>query len=213
MVQKRAAQPKTDENSSAVVSWMLKAKSVPKKKIKLLLDAEDQIRETWGWDRRGTEGFPFNTASLLAELEARLKGWRPRKIRLLPEPKVFKAPTRLSDILPEKVVEQVHEYLYEEPFQGTLDEVRSADSSAAALARIKHTVETALNVATFGEEQLPAPRGNWLHRQILGTISRGMAPAKFTDSEMAELFDHFCPCGIKHNREAMKKFRWRHARR
>jgi hypothetical protein len=47
---------------------------------------------------------------------------------------------------------------------------------------------------------------------LLGVVLAA-TPAKFTDSEMAELFNHFCPCGTIHNREAMKKFRWRHSLR
>jgi len=189
---------------------MLKAKGVPKGKIKLLLDSAEQIRLAWDRDDRGTKGSPLNTLYLLSELEARLlKKWRSRKIRFIPYPK---APTRLSDILPEKVVRQVHEYLYEEPFQDALDELHSGDAADAARERIKNTLETALDVGAYGEQALPAPRGNWLHRQMLGII-RAAVPERVTDSEMTKLFDYLCPCGSEHNRETMKKFRWRHSER
>lgn len=197
------------QRNSELVSWMLKAKGVPKGKIKLLVDSGEHIRTAWDRDARGTEGFPVNTEYLISELEARLKGWRPRKIHRIPHPKV---PTRLSDVLPEKMVRQVHEYLYEEPFQDALDELTSAETIHGALARIKNTLETALYVGKFGEQALPTPRGNWLHRQMLGLI-RAAIHERITDSEIAKLFDYFCPCGTEHNREAIKKFRWRHSRR
>lgn len=65
----------------ALVEWMLKSKGVSKGNIKLLLDSTEDIRVAWDRDDRGTKGFPMNTAHLLAEIEARLKGWRPRKGR------------------------------------------------------------------------------------------------------------------------------------
>jgi hypothetical protein len=191
------------------MSWMLKAKGVPKRKTKLLLDSKEQVRKAWDRDERGTKGFPLNTGYLLSELEARLNGWRPRRrLRHVSQPKTL---TRLNDILPEKIVQEVHEYLYEEPFQDALIEM-SANVSEKAFARIRNTIETALEVRRFGEQALPTPRGNWLHRQILGII-RAAQPDRITDSEMAQLFDHLCPCGHEHNREAMKKFRSRHSPR
>jgi hypothetical protein len=77
--------------------------------------------------------------------------------------------------------------------------------------RIKGKIETALYFARVGEQPLPKPRANWLHRQILSFIQASTSE-KFTDSELAELFDYFCPCSSGHNREAMKKFRWRQSR-
>lgn len=192
----------------ALVEWMLKAKGASKTNIRLLLSSAENIRLAWDRDNRGTKAFPMNTAFLLGEIEARLKGWRPRTVRSVPYPK---APTRLLDILPEKVVRQVHEYLHEEPFLDALDELRSGDPDKKALGRIKETIDTALSFYRFGEQALPKPRGNWLHRQILSFIQASTSE-KFTDSELAELFDYFCPCGSSHNREAMKKFRWRQSR-
>ncbi len=195
----------------ALVEWMLKSKDVPKGNIKLLLESKDEIRHAWDRDDRGTANFPMNTACLLSEIESRLKGWRPRRrgkkgIRIVP-----KKPKCLRDILPESDVEQVHEYLHEEPFQEALGELYSADGHSRALDRIKETVDSALFVVQHGYETLPKPRGNWLHRQVLGMLSTA-APGKFSDREMAKLFNYFCPCGVEHNREAMKKFRWRLSR-
>jgi hypothetical protein len=153
----------------------------------------------------------MNTAQLLYEIETRLKGWRPRKRRKgKGKGIVVKTPTRLRDILPEKTVQQVHEYLYEEPFKEALAELHS-DARSQAYERIRNTILNALRVEDIGYEVLPKPRGNWLHRQLLGVLTT-VAPEKFSDSEMATLFDYFCPCGTEHNREAMKKFRWRLAR-
>src|SRR5437016_10985434 len=188
---------------SAIVGRMHKSKGLSKGKMSLLLASREQIREAWHRDERGKKGFPLNTAHLLWELEARLKGeWRTRRIRFLA---YSKAPRGLRDILPEKVVRQVHEYLHEEPFQDALDELHSANAAPQARERIQNTLVTALEVQQVGEQVLPKPRGNWLHRQMLRTV-RAATPEKFTDSEMAKLFDQLCPCGTKHNREAMKKF-------
>ena len=209
MARRVSTEPRANQDSSAVMSWMLKAKGVPKKKIKLLLDSKEQVRKAWDRDEHGTKGYPLNTGYLLSELEARLNGWRPRRrLRHVRQPETL---TRLNDILPEKIVREVHEYLYEEPFQDALAEI-SAHSSEKLFARIRNTIETALEVRRFGEQALPMPRGNWLHRQILGIV-RAAEPERITDSEMAQLFDHLCPCGHEHKRETIKKFRSRHSPR
>jgi hypothetical protein len=193
----------------AFIEWMLKSKNVSKGNIKLLLESRDDISHAWDRDDHGTKGFPMNTAHLLYEIEMTLKGWRPRRRKPgIPYPKT---PTRLLDILPESTVRQVHEYLHEEPFQEALAELHSADTQSRALNRIKETVNSALYVERHGYETLPKPRGNWLHRQVLGVFT-AVAPGNFSDSEMVKLFDYFCPCGTEHNRETMKKFRWRLAR-
>jgi len=207
---KRKSARSKEWGPGALVEWMLKSKGVSKGNIKLLLESKAQIRQAWDWDDHGTKGFPMNTAQLLYEIETRLKGWRPRrrKHRKLPYPK---APTRLHDILPESTVRQVHEYLHEEQFHEALAELQSADTQSRALNRIKETINNALYAEQHGYETLPKPRGNWLHRQVLGALTAA-APGKFSDSEMVKLFDYFCPCGTEHNRETMKKFRWRLSR-
>ena len=155
-------------------------------------------------------GFPMNTANLLYEIESKLKGQpvRYRKLRKIPYPRV---PRRLQDILPERTVRQVHEYLHEEPFDEALVELHDPENRSRAFQRIKETIENSLFAEHYGYESLPKPRGNWLHRQIIGVLS-AVAPGKISDSEMVQLFDYICPCGIEHNREAMKKFRWRLSR-
>jgi hypothetical protein len=209
MTKSVSKEPGVSQDSSGIISWMLKAKGVPQSKIKLLVDSKEEVRKAWERDERGSKGFPLNTWYLLSELESRLNGWRPRpRLRHMSLPKTL---TRLSDVLPEKVVREVHEYLYEEPFQDALTEM-AANVSEKAFARIRTTIETALEVRRFGEQALPTPRGNWLHRQILGIV-RAAQPDRITDSEMAQLFNYLCPCGHEHKREAMKKFRSRHAPR
>jgi hypothetical protein len=187
---------------------MLKSKAVPKGNVRLLLESKAQIRQAWDWDDQGTKGFPMNTSQLLYEIETRLKGRRPRKRRKGLKGIRLKPPTQLRDILPERTVYQVHEYLYEEPFKEALVDLYSADARSQALERIRNTILNALTAHQFGYEALPKPRGNWLHRQVLGVLAAA-APGKFSDLEMVKLFDYFCPCGTAHNREAMKKFRWR----
>jgi hypothetical protein len=103
---------------------------------------------------------------------------------------------------------RVHEYLHEEPFREALVDLYSHEGHSHALKRIRETVEAALFAVQHGYETLPKPRGNWLHRQILDVLTAA-APGKFSDRDMTKLFDYFCPCGTPHNREAMKKFRWR----
>ena len=210
MKKSKSAQAK-EWGPEAFVEWMLKSKNVSKGNIKLLLESKEQIRQAWEWDDNGTKSFPMSTAHLVDEIEAKIKGWRPRKRRKGLKLIRSQLPTRLRDILPEKTVQQVHEYLYEEPFKEALAELHPADARSEAFERIRNTILNALRVEDIGYEVLPKPRGNWLHRQLLGVLTTA-APGKFSDSDMAKLFDYFCPCGTAHNRETMKKFRWRLSR-
>jgi hypothetical protein len=207
-MQKAKSAKSKEWGPEVLVEWMLKSKDVSKGNIKLLLESRSQIRQAWDWDHQGTKGFPMNTAQLLYEIETRLKGWRPRKRRTSLKGIHLKPPAQLRDILPERTVHQVHEYLYEEPFKEALVDLYSEDARSQALERIRNTILNSLTVQQFGFEALPRPRGNWLHRQVLGALT-AVAPGKFSDLEMVKLFDYFCPCGTTHNREAMKKFRWR----
>ncbi|MBZ5658009.1 MAG: hypothetical protein LAO56_22330 [Acidobacteriia bacterium] len=213
-MRKRQSTKSKEWGPEALVELMLKINNVSRGNIKFLLESKAHIKQAWDWDDQGTKGFPMNTANLLYEIETKLKGSRPRKRQSL-EPKkkllgsiVLKRATRLKDILSERTVEQVHEYLHEEPFREALGDLRSADIHSRAVHRIKETIASALDADHYGYEALPKPRGNWLHRQLLGAL-RAPAPGKFSDSDMVKLFDYFCPCGSEHNREAMKKFRWR----
>ena len=87
MVGRRTSPPKEDRTSSAIVPWMLKAKGVPKGKIKLLLDSKEQIRMAWERDSQGTKGFPLNTSYLFLDLESQLMGTEAAKdsFHTLPE--------------------------------------------------------------------------------------------------------------------------------
>lgn len=192
------------------LSWVLKGKGLSKLKVDLLLSLREDLAEAWDRDDHGTKRFPMNTEYLLGDRQAEIKGVRsrPRKHRHLPYPKV---PTRAQDILPERDLRDIHEYLHEEPFQDALDETHSPDLHMKALERIRETLNTALYFHYHGEEALPKPRGNWLHRRILSFVQESV-PERFTDSELARLFEYLCPCGSSHNREAMKKFRWRQSR-
>src|SRR5713226_8087083 len=84
---KRESARSKERGPEALVEWMLKAKGVSKRNIRLLLSSTDKIRLAWDRDHRGTKTFPMNTAFLLSEIEARLKGWRPRMVRSVPYPK------------------------------------------------------------------------------------------------------------------------------
>jgi hypothetical protein len=195
------------ERTAEYLGWVLKGKGLSKQKSDLLLRLRGELHAAWARDDRGAESFPLITEQLLSDCEAELKGVRsrPRRRRSITYPKV---PTCISDILPERDVRQIHEYLHEEPLQDALDEAGSADLHMKALARLRETLHTALYFHYHALEALPKPRGNWLHRRILSVVQS--APSeRFTDAELAKLFDYLCPCGASHSREAIKKFRWR----
>lgn len=178
-----------------------------KKRAQLLTRISQQLKTAWRSDKAGSDGFPLNTAYVVSDLMARLHNRRPsRRIRRLPIPKT---PKRLGDVLNERLVRKVHEYLYEEPFGKALGQFYSTEGEQAS-EQIRETINVVLAVSRHGEEMLPKPRGNWLHRHLL-EVAKAANLGNLTNREMAEFFDDLCPCGSKHSRETMKKFRQRRA--
>jgi hypothetical protein len=200
----------TQEWGPAFIELLLKSKGVSKGNVRFLLDSSQRIKQAWDDDDRGAKSFPLQTAGTLYEIESAMKAPRPAKIRKRNKRTGIrvKVPTQLRDILPEQTVRQVHEYLHEEQFKDALLAMRSDDSRVSAYRRIEETLMRAFRVHDFGFESLPKPRGNWLHRKLLDVLTASTSE-QFSDSEMAKLFDYFCPCGNAHSRETIKKFRWR----
>jgi hypothetical protein len=158
----------------------------------------------WRIDKSGSGDYPMSTARLIGELKSKLYGWRPRRIRKLP---ALKTPKRLSDILDEKLVRDVYEYLHEEPLKNAFARFNTKEGGRA-FDKISEAVVVALDVSRLGEQGLPRPRGNWLHRQLL-ELAAAAKLRHLTDRDMAEFFNDLCPCGATHTRETMKKFRQR----
>jgi len=151
----------------------------------------------------------MNTAYLLAEAKDRLrKKPPPRLIRRIPAPRL---PRTIDALLKgvSRIVPAVYEYMYEEPLQDAFVRWRlRLDENA--YAQICDAVDKSLGVSQYGEEALPNPRGNWLHRQLLDLASAA-GLAGLTSREMAQFFQYLCPCGVEHSRETIKKFRQRRA--
>jgi hypothetical protein len=183
-----------------------------KKRGQLLTRTAGQLRTAWRRDKAGSDGFPFNTAYLIGDVKARLHGWRPARIFRLRAPK-SRPLKQLGDLLKEKTVRAVYEYLYEEPFEDAMRQLNAGyREGEQAFNQISEAVKVALGVSWIGEEMLPKPRGNWLHRQLL-EVAKAAHLGHLTNREMAEFFDDLCPCGSKHTRETIKKFRQRRASR
>jgi hypothetical protein len=180
------------------------------KRAQLLTGIAEQLRTAWRRDKAGSNGFPMNTSYVVGEVKARLRGWRPSRIFRLRAPK-SKPLKRLGDILKEETIRGVYEYLYEEPLKDALSRLESSyGEGEQAFDQISEAVRVALSVSWIGVEMLPKPRGNWLHRQLL-EVATAANLANLTNREMAEFFNDLCPCGAKHSRETIKKFRQRHA--
>jgi hypothetical protein len=184
---------------------------VPKKRAQLLTSVRKALKTAWSSDRQGSDGFPLRTDHVLFEIVTRLRGRRARRIRRLPKPKTPKTLKELFDADLARTIHTVHEYLYEESLT---DAFNRLDSPVVheAFDQINHAVKVALDVNRYGAQTLPRPRGNWIHRQLL-QIARAAKLESLTNREMAEFFNYLCPCGARHTREAIKKFRQRHSGR
>jgi len=180
---------------------------------KILTELRAQLRQSWRRDGKGTQGFPMNTAYLLAAAEDRLRRKRPpRPIRRVPTPLVSATiHAFVKGVLKEvrRFLPTVYEYMYEEPLHDAFARWR-LHSDPNAYERIWDALDKSLDVSQHGEAALPNPHGNWLHRQLLD-LAGAAGLAGLTNREMVQFFQFLCPCGARHNREAIKKFRQRRA--
>lgn len=55
----------------------------------------------------------------------------------------------------------------------------------------------------FGGDDGPKPKVHFLHRELLG-IAKSVEPG-LNKEGLADFLDYICPCGQKHNAEAIRK--------
>ena len=173
------------------------------------------LKKAWAEDKKDPRSYPLNTGELLFELEKRLaQGRKDEGTQEWQVPRPF-PPKGLSDLVDENLVktvfEQQNHYSYELALRLA---AFGGKKRNLAWRKISLAVNAAYLIKVDGPHAIPRPRVDYLHRELL-KMTEQLKINKLTHAGIAEFFDDFCPCGIKHRPGTVRKLRnrWSRGRR
>lgn len=171
-----------------------------------LESAAKELRECWSIDSGDPRLYPFMSEIVLNELRDRIRD-RPRSTRLppTPEPQPQIEPERLTDLIEEKVVKAVYEDQNTGSYKDALSKASAGGKRGLTVWRkILRSIDRAYEIGIHGAEVVPMPRVHFLHRE-LREIAKLLKMGDLTSEGFVEFFDDMCPCGKKHNADAVRK--------
>src|SRR5712692_1240656 len=177
--------------------------------VVVLEELARQLKNTWKWDLKDPKAYPLNTAVLLGETKARLRGESPPHgpIKIPPQPKCF------SDLLEDKLIKSVYEDQNEGSYADALKQAASGfEEGVSAFRKILHAVQAAYQIDYVSLDLAPKPRVHFLHRNLL-EIADLVDIGDLTHEGIVEFLDDLCPCGEKHKLDAIRKLRKRRSAR
>jgi hypothetical protein len=180
---------------------------------KVLKPFANDLKWAWDLDKKDPKSYPLNTDHVFFEINKRLRqGSRggpeikpPRKTVPLgpPQPKSF------SDLVDEKIIKVVFEQQNDVNYVSALKLAASGDTKADSTWRkILRAVNAAYFIRFRGMHCIPRPRVHFLHRELL-KIAKRVGINDISHEGIAEFLDDLCPCGKKHEAEAIRKLRKR----
>jgi hypothetical protein len=177
----------------------------------VLEKSAQRLKWTWDTDRKYPKSYPLNTDYAFAQIHSELReGSRDRsqseqETRELPSP--APAPKRLSDLVHEKTIKAVYEQQNDGRYKDALKLAAYGEPKGSiAWRKILHAVNAAYLIHSYGEEFIPAPRVQFLHRNLL-KIADVVEMDDVTHEGIVEFLDDLCPCGEKHEAETIRKLR------
>jgi hypothetical protein len=177
----------------------------------ILEDAAESIAWAWGVDQEYPKSYPVNTGQLLYEIKTRIEeSLKSRK--LLPIRKGSKRPLRLQppESFSELIADRAIQLVYEDQNSGMYKDalVRASRGDRSTFRKIVRAIEKVYVMDQLGPDALPRPRTQFLHRNIL-QIAKVSGLSDQKDEGMLEFLDDLCPCGTKHQLDAIRKLRER----
>lgn len=175
----------------------------------ILEDAAKNIAWAWGVDQEYPKSYPVNTAQLLYEIKTGIEGLKPKK--LLPIRKGSKQllrprpPKSFSELIGDRAIQVVYEDQNSGPYKDAL--VLASRGDRSIFRKIVRAIENVYVMDQIGPDALPRPKIQFLHRNILQIAKVSGLDQK--DEGILEFLDDLCPCGTKHQLDAIRKLRKR----
>jgi hypothetical protein len=161
----------------------------------------------WSW-RLDTKRFPVNTWFLFVQIDEQLKN-KPVVRTGIKLPAKPSPPEKLSDLIRESTIKAAYEDQHGGSYQDALKQAaKGYDEGYLVWRKIMRALDLAYVILHYGVDFAPMPRVHFLHKRLL----------EITDSEhlrdlslqgIVEFFDDVCPCGKKHQPDAVRKLRKR----
>jgi hypothetical protein len=164
----------------------------------------------WAWrlDRKSPKRFPVNTWYLFIQIDEQLRNAPVARtgIKIPPPPP---PPEELSDLLKERTIKAAYQDQHDGSYEDALKQAaRGQDEGYLAWRKIMRALDLAYVIIYQGLDFAPAPRVHFLHRKLLEVAdSEHLCDLNFEG--IAEFFDDVCPCGKKHQPDAIRKLRKR----
>ncbi len=175
-----------------------------------LEEAAKQLTLSWEADTKSPEDYPLNTEITFGETKARLRG-EPQVQGPIKLPPPTPPPRSLSELLKEETIKAVYEDQNNGTYEDALKMAGAEDEKAhLTFRKLLRAIEAAYEIRAYGWEAIPKPRVHFLHRNLL-EIAALVHLNDLTHQGLVEFLDDICPCGEKHNAEAIRKLRKRHA--
>jgi len=177
----------------------------------VLGEGAKRLKRAWTLDKKDPGSYPMNTAMIFAEIEEALKGRTGLRTRSKAPPPPPPSES-LAELVDEKVIAAVYEDQNEGSYKNALKQASEGFGKGAKVWRkISRAVDAAYLIQHLGIEFAPKPRVHFLHRNLL-SLAESRHLGGFTLEGVVEFLNDMCPCGKKHNEDAIRKLRKRWAR-
>jgi hypothetical protein len=173
-----------------------------------------ELAQSWIQDQKHPKSYPINTEHVFRVLKGELRLADQESQRESPEkpvglPSPTPPPGRFADLIDERTIKAVFDDQNASDYPDALESARRGDASA--FDKIMRAVEQAYLIDIFGLDNASKPRVHFLHRTLF-EIAGLLSIEDLTDSGIAGFLNHLCPCGEKHQADAIRKLRQRVAR-
>jgi hypothetical protein len=183
-------------------------------RIRLALEeAGEALIWAWNSDKKYPKSYPVNTWYLFVQIDERLRNEPAKPVGKLPPPPP--PPKSLSDLIQERTIRAAYEDQNDGSYQEALIQAWAESGEGdRAFRKILRAIQTAYIMKFHGVEHAPKPRIHFLHRQLL-EITDSDPLRGLTLEGIVEFLDDICPCGGKHQPDAVRKLsrRWSRGRK
>lgn len=176
----------------------------------MLEELADGLRWAWKLDKKYPRTFPINTWFQFVQIRQQLESKPAQRVRTrFPAP--LSSPQRLSELLDERTIKGAYENHNEGSYEDALKQAAAGyDDGASAWRKIKRALDVAYVIHYYGLDFAPKPRVHFLHRELLDIVESEHLRDLRLDG-IVEFLDDICPCGKKHQPDAVRKLRERRA--
>lgn len=174
----------------------------------MLEEAARGLRWAWRVDGESPKKFPVNTWYMFIQIDEQLKNIPMSRtgIKIPPPPP---PPEKLSDLLQEPTIRAAYQDQHDGSYEDALRQAAKGQGEGySAWRKIMRALDLAYVIMYQGLDFAPMPRVHFLHRSLL-EVADSEHLCDLNLNGIVEFFEDVCPCGKKHQPDAIRKLRKR----